>query len=769
MEPERPILKDSEMKKDIELLIAEERAEIISKYDKGRTEDAHINSWEDANYSLYKVMDRFGFLHEKELPTPSAVEEKHKLQEIERVEKWLKMVKKWDQKYHSSEKMMKRVYKGIPLHLRGQAWALLLEVEKVKEQNQGKYEAMKKQARLHSTEIKQIDLDVNRTFRNHVMFMERYGVKQKALFDVLTAYSVYNKEVSYCQGMSQIAAILLMYLNEEDAFWALSQLLTNQKHAMHGFFIPGFPKLLRFQAHHDQILAKQLPKLKRHMDKEQMTTGIYTTKWFLQCFIDRTPFTLTLRLWDIYILEGERVLTAMAYTALRIHKKRLLKMSLEDLREFLQESISSSFHQNDDTVIEQLQAAMAELRKMKLDLPPPSKGDELPKMPLGVEDPEDVVLTPVKPELDALPQPANPRLLEPITQNQTPSIPPVCPVIPNSQANGPVPLITTSYPQPGSAGSETRVNSRSGAAEKRLAFPSAGATLSPDSAFKRPPSVDSILQGDAGDWPPPYQPSETDVASVHSLNFPELPPPPLPEPGVELLPLGEAALPPPPAASLTNPLDPCSSPSSYRAQRQLSKFPVNLYVPPPTSDRRPSNTSHYDNLSEEEESVERLLEIAATLPPSPETGRGISSLPTLPEDSATHHWPQPPGFFYIPDSVPPPPPQPPHLNALPPLPQELDYQGPDSWVTADCILPKPPPDFADTPSPVPSPMISFRSHQANQNQKDTYRNQLRPPKVPVKPPPPPAAPSPRPPPVWPDSSLNRMHVPNRQLPKPVTF
>ena len=25
-----------------------------------------------------------------------------------------------------------------------------------------------------------------------------------------------------------------MYLNEEDAFWALAQLLTNQRHAMHG-------------------------------------------------------------------------------------------------------------------------------------------------------------------------------------------------------------------------------------------------------------------------------------------------------------------------------------------------------------------------------------------------------------------------------------------------------------------------------------------------------------------------------------------------------
>ncbi|XP_068027029.1 USP6 N-terminal-like protein, partial [Melanerpes formicivorus] len=321
---------------------------------------------------------------EQELPTRTALEEKHKQQEIERVDKWLKMLKKWG-KYRSSDKMCRRVYKGIPLQVRGQVWALLLDVERMKKENEGKYEQMKEQAKSLSSEIKQIDLDVNRTFRNHIMFRERYGVKQQALFHVLTAYSVYNTEVSYCQGMSQIAAILLMYLNEEDAFWALAQLLTNQRHAMHGFFIPGFPKLQRFQAHHEQILSKLFPKLKKHLDKEQMTTGIYTTKWFLQCFIDRTPFTLTLRLWDIYILEGERVLTAMAYTILKLHKKRLLRMSLEELREFLQERIAGSLHYEDDAVIEQLQLSMAELRKIKCDLPPPAKPEEFPRKPLGLE------------------------------------------------------------------------------------------------------------------------------------------------------------------------------------------------------------------------------------------------------------------------------------------------------------------------------------------------------------------------------------------------
>ncbi|XP_009321718.1 PREDICTED: USP6 N-terminal-like protein [Pygoscelis adeliae] len=372
------------MKKDIESLIAQEKAEIVAKYEKGRREGAQIDPWEDADFTLYKVTDRFGFLHEQELPTRTALEEKQKQQEIERVDKWLKMLKKWG-KYRNSDKMCRRVYKGIPLQVRGQVWSLLLDIEKMKKENEGKYEQMKEQAKSFSSEIKQIDLDVNRTFRNHIMFRDRYGVKQQALFHVLSAYSVYNTEVSYCQGMSQIAAILLMYLNEEDAFWALAQLLTNQRHAMHGFFIPGFPKLQRFQAHHEQILSKLFPKLKKHMDKEQMTTGIYTTKWFLQCFIDRTPFTLTLRLWDIYILEGERVLTAMAYTILKLHKKRLLKMTLEDLREFLQEKIAASLQYEDDAVIEQLQVSMTELRKMKFDLPPPAKPEEFPRKPLGLE------------------------------------------------------------------------------------------------------------------------------------------------------------------------------------------------------------------------------------------------------------------------------------------------------------------------------------------------------------------------------------------------
>lgn len=44
----------------------------------------------------------------------------------------------------------------------------------------------------YSKDVRQIDLDVNRTYRDNIMFRERYNTKQQMLFKVLVAYSVYN-------------------------------------------------------------------------------------------------------------------------------------------------------------------------------------------------------------------------------------------------------------------------------------------------------------------------------------------------------------------------------------------------------------------------------------------------------------------------------------------------------------------------------------------------------------------------------------------------
>ncbi|XP_031513261.1 TBC1 domain family member 3B-like [Papio anubis] len=91
----------------------------------------------------------------------------------------------------------------------------------------------------------------------------------------------------------------------------------------------------------------------------------------LRCFIGGKSFGLTLRLWDVFILEGERVLTAMAHASFKIHRKYLMKLSWSTIWEF-REQLSQSWALEDNAVLRNLQTSMKELTRKHWDLPPPA-------------------------------------------------------------------------------------------------------------------------------------------------------------------------------------------------------------------------------------------------------------------------------------------------------------------------------------------------------------------------------------------------------------
>ena len=72
--------------------------------------------------------------------------------------------------------------------------------------------------------IDEIGRDVNRTFPSHRLFQED-GPGQGALKRVLERYAILDPAIGYCQGMGFLAALLLQYLHEHDAFYALVSLM----------------------------------------------------------------------------------------------------------------------------------------------------------------------------------------------------------------------------------------------------------------------------------------------------------------------------------------------------------------------------------------------------------------------------------------------------------------------------------------------------------------------------------------------------------------
>lgn len=107
---------------------------------------------------------RYGFIHTEELSKQfDEIEKKEKEVEYQRAQKWLKMLNNFE-KFSSlnREKLHRRIFKGIPDKLRGAIWQKLLRVEESMAANPHVYNKMLNLAHKHSTDIRQIDNDINR-------------------------------------------------------------------------------------------------------------------------------------------------------------------------------------------------------------------------------------------------------------------------------------------------------------------------------------------------------------------------------------------------------------------------------------------------------------------------------------------------------------------------------------------------------------------------------------------------------------------------------
>uniref|UniRef100_A0A2K5IGA6 Rab-GAP TBC domain-containing protein n=1 Tax=Colobus angolensis palliatus TaxID=336983 RepID=A0A2K5IGA6_COLAP len=356
---------------DADSLRAQERENIIMNYEKGHRAGLPEDLGPEP-VGIYSSIDHFGILHETELPPATAREAKQMRREITRKSKWMEMLGQWET-YKNSKKLIDRVYKGIPMNIRGQVWAVLLNIQEVKSKNPRTYKVMKEKGKRSSEHIHQIDLDVSRTLRTHIFFRDRYGAKQRELFYILLAYSEYNPEVGYCRDLSHIAALFLLYLPEEDAFWALVQLLARERHSLQGFHSPNGGTVQGLQDHQEHVVPTSQPKTRWHPDKEGLCAQGSSLGWLLQMLNDGISLGLILRLWDVYLLEGEQVLMPMTSIAFKVQRKHLMKTSRSGLWAQFWNQFFHTWELDDDSVLKHLRASMKKLTRKQGDLPPPAK------------------------------------------------------------------------------------------------------------------------------------------------------------------------------------------------------------------------------------------------------------------------------------------------------------------------------------------------------------------------------------------------------------
>ena len=261
--------------------------------------------------------DDYGFIEnknskgkqKKELEENNALNRKKKslktlLRINARLEKWNYMIQNYEEFSTKRKVLLKsRTRKGIPDSLRGYVWQLFADKDKyyVKDLYQNlENEPIKED--LETVIIK----DLDRTFPLCQFFREKYGNGQRKLYKVLLAYSKYNKNVGYVQGMGFLAAVFLIYMDEESSFYMLHSLM--KKYKLEGLYYDNFPDLKKKCFVLLNMQKKYINKLYNIFQRDGIVPTMYASSWFISLFARTVDFNIAVRILDCFFLEGFKVI-----------------------------------------------------------------------------------------------------------------------------------------------------------------------------------------------------------------------------------------------------------------------------------------------------------------------------------------------------------------------------------------------------------------------------------------------------------------------------
>ncbi|CAH8267709.1 unnamed protein product [Arabidopsis lyrata] len=130
----------------------------------------------------------------------------------------------------------------------------------------------------------QIEKDLPRTFPGHPALDDDF---RNALRRLLTAYARHNPSVGYCQAMNFFAALLLLLMPEENAFWSLIGIIDDY---FHDYYSEEMIESQVDQRVLEELLRERFPKLVHHLDFLGVQVACVTGPWFLSIFINMLPW-----------------------------------------------------------------------------------------------------------------------------------------------------------------------------------------------------------------------------------------------------------------------------------------------------------------------------------------------------------------------------------------------------------------------------------------------------------------------------------------------
>ncbi|KAI5121866.1 hypothetical protein M0805_001074 [Coniferiporia weirii] len=211
---------------------------------------------------------------------------------------------------------------GLPNRLRGEIWETLSGSIYLRFSNPGLYhQILEDNKDKTTTSIDDIEKDLHRSLPEYSAYQTEEGIS--TLRRVLTAYSFRNPELGYCQAMNILAAAILIYMSEEQAFWLLEVLCDR---LLPGYYSPSMHGTLLDQRVFESLVQKCLPMIHDHFQVVDVQLSVASLPWFLSLYINSMPMIFAFRIVDCFFCMGPKVLFQVGLAILKINGEALLEI-----------------------------------------------------------------------------------------------------------------------------------------------------------------------------------------------------------------------------------------------------------------------------------------------------------------------------------------------------------------------------------------------------------------------------------------------------------